>query len=270
MIDDPRPSDWRDLQEGVCRLLNEVGLKASTEVSLKTPRGHVKVDVYAVDEQSVDKISYVVECKNWDATVPQSVVHAFTTVMHETGANIGFIISKHGLQSGADRYTANTNVVGLTYEQLQARYFSLWWRRVFCATLASEAETLFRLVSPLNSLRDEVLRELPSSAQDAFRDIQRRSTGLATVAGAMMASKYAPELAQVPVSFDDFVNRYGQYLGGDIARSSPCFRPLLGDFVSHVRSVTSRLRELLGSGASRAAHVDTTFPSLRLVLSRLK
>ena len=123
MIDDPCPTDWRALQTGVCRLFNDVGLSAKVEVELPTPRGRVVVDVFATDENSVDNITYIVECKNWSSAIPKAVVHSFTTVMQETGANIGYIVSQHGLQSGADEYTRHTNITGLTYQALQERYF---------------------------------------------------------------------------------------------------------------------------------------------------
>ncbi len=93
LIENPEPSDWKILQSGVCRIFNEIGLKAETEKKIKTPRGIVELDVFAVDPGSVDNIQYVVECKNWKTAIPQSVVHSFTTVMHEVGANIGYIVS---------------------------------------------------------------------------------------------------------------------------------------------------------------------------------
>lgn len=110
MIDDPFPPDWRALQAGVCRLFNDIGLSAEVEVERPTPRGRVVVDVFATDENSVDNITYIVECKNWNSAIPKTVVHAFTTVMQETGANIGYIVSQHGLQSGAEEYTRHTNI----------------------------------------------------------------------------------------------------------------------------------------------------------------
>jgi hypothetical protein len=51
--------------------------------------------------------------------VNQSIVHSFTTVMHEVGAHIGFIVSKRGLQSGAREYIRNTNIEGMTYAQFR-------------------------------------------------------------------------------------------------------------------------------------------------------
>jgi len=93
VIDDPLPKDWRDLQAGVQRIFRNVGLSADVEVDLETPRGSVNVDVLAVDVRSVDKIRYIVECKNWGNAIPQAVVHSFTTVMHETGAKLLYKIN---------------------------------------------------------------------------------------------------------------------------------------------------------------------------------
>jgi hypothetical protein len=57
LIENPNPRNWRALQAGVCRLLNEIGLTAETGKIVDTPRGKVEIDVFAVDEQSVDKIN---------------------------------------------------------------------------------------------------------------------------------------------------------------------------------------------------------------------
>jgi hypothetical protein len=96
MIEDPYPRRWRDLQHGIARILNELGLRVEIEKKVVTPRGSVELHVFAVDEASVDNITYVIECKNWSRSVNQSIVHSFTTVMHEVGAHIGFIVSKRG------------------------------------------------------------------------------------------------------------------------------------------------------------------------------
>ena len=74
MIEDPEPNDWKILQDGVCRIFNEIGLKAETNKEVATPRGTVHLDVFAVDPGSVDKIQYIVECKNWNSSIPQSVI----------------------------------------------------------------------------------------------------------------------------------------------------------------------------------------------------
>ncbi|CAN7677047.1 restriction endonuclease [Caballeronia sp. LjRoot29] len=171
MIDNPYPNDWRELQNGVCRLFNEIGLTASVEKDIQTPRGTVAVDVYAVDEQSVDKIRYIVECKNWGSAIPQTVVHAFTTVMAETGANIGFIVSLHGLQAGAIRYTNNTSTHGLTYLELQKRYLPVWWERHFCPAVGDAADDLMQYVEPFNGARDRQLALLSGASRQKYKDL---------------------------------------------------------------------------------------------------
>ena len=124
MIENPNPQNWRDLQTSVCKIFNEIGLTAEERKIISTPRGKVEVDVYAVDLNSVDKIQYLVECKNWKAAIPQTVVHSFNTVVQEIGANIGFIISRKGLQTGAVEFTKNTNITGLTFAELQSMRWS--------------------------------------------------------------------------------------------------------------------------------------------------
>lgn len=121
----------------------------------------MNVDVLAKDLRSLDKIKYIFECKNWNSAVPQSVVHSFTTVMHETGANIGFIISKYGLKSGAEQYTQNTNIIGLSYLELQQRYFEAWWRRYFCPRVGDAADRVLQYTEEFNWRRDEAYADLP-------------------------------------------------------------------------------------------------------------
>ena len=168
MIDDPYPEKWQELQLGVRRIFRNVGLSADVEVDLKTPRGSVNVDVLAIDGRSVDRIKYIVECKNWGNTIPQSVVHSFTTVMGETGANIGFIISKHGLQSGAKEYTRNTNIIGLTYLEFQQRYFEAWWKRYFCPRIGDAADRVLQYTEEFNRYRDKEYDKLSPEKKKKF------------------------------------------------------------------------------------------------------
>jgi len=248
MIDDPLPRDWRDLQIGVCRLFNEVGLTAAIEVQLTTPRGTVTVDVHAVDERSVDRINYIVECKNWEAPIPQSIVHGFTTVMYETGANIGFIISKRGLQAGARQYTRNTNMVGLTYEQLQARYLQGWWRTVFCVGFGAAADTLIQYVEPINSRRERLLRKLPTSAQGALHALQAKYGVFGMVAGMMSVGQHVPCFAlNAPESVEEFKARLTTALGDEFRFESVYFRTLLDEMVGRVHAITMEFHDVFGA-----------------------
>ena len=150
MIENPEPKSWKELQSGVCRIFNEIGLEAETEKDIKTPRGSIELDVFALDPGSDDKIQYVVECKNWKNSIPQSVVHSFTTVMHEVGANIGYIVSQRGLQKGAKDYIKNTNIRGVTYSEFQNHYFGIWIDKYFCPTVGNAADSLMQYTEPIN------------------------------------------------------------------------------------------------------------------------
>lgn len=247
MIDDPLPQDWRELQAGVCRLFREIGLTADVEVPLKTPRGIVTVDVFAVDNESVDKIQYIVECKNWDATIPQAVVHAFTTVMHETGANLGFIVSKHGLQSGATMYTENTNIQGLTYQQLQQRYFNAWWQRYFCVQVAIAADSVLEYVEPINSRRDRFLETLESNNIDRFHELQRRYAPLWRLTWLMNKRPgFSQYVSNPPPDIEQYKNYLAELLGEEFTFDATHFRSLLAQVCSKLQETEQTFNTLFG------------------------
>lgn len=128
LIASATPERWEELEELVTAILNEAGMTAKRQVTLDLPRGDVDVDVYA--EETVDGIVHrtVCECKNWKTNIPKDVVHAFRTVMQETGANRGYIISRMGFQSGAVEAAKATNINLVTFEEFQQRYFDKWYK----------------------------------------------------------------------------------------------------------------------------------------------
>jgi hypothetical protein len=120
------PDTWEDLEEIVTAILKECGMCARRNATLALPRGTVDVDVLA--EENVGGIVYqtICECKNWRTNVPKEVVHAFRTVMQETGAHRGYVISREGFQSGAGQAAKATNIELVTFAQFQEIYFDKW------------------------------------------------------------------------------------------------------------------------------------------------
>jgi hypothetical protein len=247
MIDNPYPEDWKELQNGVSRLFNEIGLTSETEKVINTPRGSVEVDVYAIDKKSDDKIEYIVECKNWANPIPQSVVHSFTTVMYETGANIGFIISKVGLQTGAKNYTQSTNITGMSYLQLQERYFNVWWQRYFCSTLANTAESVIQYVEPINSRRSRYLEKISSSKVHEFNRLQERYAAFSMLMWLMDIGKIAPQyITNGPVSIDEYKKHFIDHLGSEFTFQSNSFRGLLSELCKLLNSIEKQFNSIFG------------------------
>lgn len=247
MIDHPLPQNWRALQSEVCRLFNEIGLTAETEVSITTPRGTVTVDVFAVDNSSVDKIQYIVECKNWSDAIPQTVVHSFTTVMHETGANIGFIVSKYGLQSGAIQYTESTNITGMTYENLQRRYFNAWWQRYFCTIAADAAEYVNQYVEPFNTWRERFVSELPPIARSQFRELQARYAAFGMLMWLIDIGNVVPQYAgNAPPNIDHYKSKLCEILGNEFAFQAEFFRDLLIEVCAKLHDIEQQFNSLFG------------------------
>ncbi|CDZ54396.1 restriction endonuclease [Neorhizobium galegae] len=128
LITSKMPDSWEELEEIVADILREAGMESNRTVSVKLPRGSVDIDVLA--KETSDGIHNVVicECKNWKHNIPKEIVHAFRTVMHEIGANRGYIISRVGFQSGAYEAAEATNINLVTFQEFQELYFAKWYK----------------------------------------------------------------------------------------------------------------------------------------------
>ena len=134
MITSYTPETWEDLQDAVARILRECGLSSQVEKTLETARGTVEIDVYSVESVNGRKFIVLCECKHWKSRVPKQVVHAFRSVVADSGANIGYIISSGGFQSGSFDAADLTNIRLLTWLEFQ-REFEKTWLRVFMRPL---------------------------------------------------------------------------------------------------------------------------------------
>ncbi len=121
------PSDWKDLEKRVCQILSECGCRTERGKHLRIPRGVIDIDVYAEDLTREPHIVIVCECKHWKARVPKSTIHSFRTVVSETGAHVGFIVSSVGFQGGAIKAVKNTNIELVTWQQFQERFYGRWF-----------------------------------------------------------------------------------------------------------------------------------------------
>ncbi|MGF1623960.1 MAG: restriction endonuclease [Alphaproteobacteria bacterium] len=140
-----KASDWEDLEKKVCQIFVEMGCAAARKQSIRTVRGRVDVDVEIRDRTRRPHTLILCECKFWNRRVPKTVVHAFRTVVHDSGASLGFIISDAGFQAGAYEAAINANIKLVTWKQFQIELYERWldamWTR-----LTLMADALYELI----------------------------------------------------------------------------------------------------------------------------
>ena len=120
------PKDWKDLQLLTKQLFEEINCRCEVERNIRTARGETCVDVHVTDFVSSPPLIYLCECKYWTSKVPKSIVHSFRTILHDSGANRGYIISKAGFQRGALEAANHSSVELVTWEELQMLFNSRW------------------------------------------------------------------------------------------------------------------------------------------------
>ena len=85
-IYDRGPANWAQLQQFVSTLWSECGLNTEIEKVIETVRGKVEVDVYGEIKESFE-LKIICECKYWETPIPQTIIHAFRTVINDSGAS---------------------------------------------------------------------------------------------------------------------------------------------------------------------------------------
>jgi restriction system protein len=173
LIDVNPPARWRDLEDHVAQILEECGYEVTPQKALPMARGTVDADVYAVEHTSPPNV-FVVECKNWKTAVSKSIIHAFRTVVADSGANTGLLISAAGFQKGAIEAAKYTNIRLVTWEEFQVLFVERWYQQHMVPRLHEEAEPLREYTESLNSRIFKKADQLTSVQRKWFRTLREK------------------------------------------------------------------------------------------------
>lgn len=151
------PVDWVDLQDKVCKFLNEAGYNAESPKTIETVRGKVEVDVFVTSELELIK-QFICECKFWNTPVPKEKIHAFRSVVNDSGSMLGIFISKTGYQSGAYEAAYCSNVLLKDWEGFIELISNPWIeKRVTDIKLLSHPLSVY--LDPLDIGYDDLLEK---------------------------------------------------------------------------------------------------------------
>ena len=115
------PSVWRDLQKKVAKILTGCGFETAVEKRIDTVRGSVVIDVHA-EKAGSNQGKVLCECKHWNRRVTKIMVHAFRTVLGDSGSSQGIIISKNGFQKGAYEAARYANLCLYSWAEFVAAF----------------------------------------------------------------------------------------------------------------------------------------------------
>jgi len=166
------PKTWKDLQNAVADYLSVAGYNTITPCTIETARGNVEVDVFI--EASHELVKHIIcECKLWNTRIPKEKVHAFRTVVHDCGADIGIIISKNGYQAGAIEAAKYSNVRLETWGSFTTIIADKWIKNMLLKTQLKAA----RVYSYLDTYDYEAER-LSETEYKEFLNIREKTFSL--------------------------------------------------------------------------------------------
>jgi restriction system protein len=175
MITTTTPDTWQDLQLEVARILRECGFTVDVERRVETVRGAAVIDVYATETVDGRSNTILVECKNWKTRLPQREIHAFRTVVADCGANVGYVVSAAGFQSGAFSAAELTNLRLVTWDMFQTAFETTWIERFLLPTITDQLDPLFTYTEPL---LPRWFSELDERGQHRYLELRERHAPL--------------------------------------------------------------------------------------------
>jgi len=261
MIEANEPVSWRDLQDCVARILSEAGVVTAVEKVIQTARGEVSIDVWAHDPSATPAQTYLVECKRWRARVPQTIVHGFRTVVGDSGANWGAIISVAGFQKGARVAAEYSNVRLLSWTEFQTLFAERWYSNYFVHAVTEETDPLVEYTEPINS---RIFRKADLLSAALRQEFQRlRDVHFAFASICMMFGAYAngalrmvhDTKATVPLPSLPLRNTVGTYLKtkkisvADSILDADSYRSLLESICGEAKKAIAQFDEVFGERA---------------------
>jgi hypothetical protein len=171
---DTSPTSWQDLETMVALAFAEMGYESNRAHRLQTIRGTVEIDVHAIKTSTPIPTIVLCECKYWDKSVPQSVVHAFRSVCADAGAHFGLIISRKGFQSGAENSRTATNIHLMDFVRFQSTFFEEW-RSGALMLLSRMRDQLLPILRAANGMQKNGLDLIDKALIDGVDPFQKYS-----------------------------------------------------------------------------------------------
>ena len=219
------PTSWKDLQDKVCRYLNECGYHAVSPKRIDTVRGVVEVDVFATTDDELLR-QFICECKFWDKRVPQEKIHAFRTVVQDSGSMLGIFISKMGYQKGARNAAICSNVLLKDWDGFVEMIARQWVKKRF--------RDIQRLGDPLGKYTDyldvPIEKFSTVAAKDECMRLQQKYEQPYFMARSLELGMHRPE---EPVVLDgirfDYFNVLFDYLEREFRQGVKAFHDLFAE-----------------------------------------
>lgn len=202
------PTSWEDLQNKVCKYLNQAGYHAESPKTIDLVRGSVEVDVFVTAKEELLK-QFVCECKFWDTPIPKEKIHAFRTVVQDSGSMLGIFISKNGYQKGALEAAYCSNVLLKDWDGFIDLIAEQWLKRRF--------QQILRLCYPLGVYTDpldvpeQIFQEEETKVQ--YKKLQLKYLPSYVSVKAMEFGSISTDKPIVldDITFEDF-NSYFEYI----------------------------------------------------------
>ena len=254
LIESGDPTTWRKLEELVAQILDVCCMEVESPKIVETVRGSVEIDVFASDDATTPDSVYLCECKHWDSNVPKAIVHAFRTVVSDSGANTGLVVSKLGFQPGAIEAARHTNIRLLSWSEFQDLFAERWFLNHIAPLARRELDPFIEYTEPINSRIFQKADQLLAEDRERFKELRNDHFVLPFLLTSMIypALMYTNSPRLHPLPLREHLESYGspelEGLSSDIL-DEVALRPFFAAVFSYTQEVVAEFDKVFGERA---------------------
>jgi restriction system protein len=250
LIEGDEPATWQALEARVAQVLDECGYDVEVQKKVPLARGDVNFDVWADDHSSPPNV-IAVECKHWATAATKNVVHGFRTVVGDSGANTGLIVSTAGFQQGAVEAATYSNVRLTSWVEFQELFVERWYGCYMARRLREEADPLVEYTEPINSRIFRKADALDSERRKGFKALRDKYLGLGMgfmpMYMEMPGRTEGPTLPVLPLR-DAMIEKYVDYVPATVLDAT-ALRRLLAALTEAYRGAIAEFDQVFGGRA---------------------
>ncbi len=250
LIEADVPATWQELEARVAQVLVDCGYDVEVQKNVPLARGNVNVDVWADDHSSPPHV-IAIECKHWATAATKNVVHGFRTVVGDSGANTGLIVSSAGFQEGAVEAAAYSNVRLTNWVEFQELFVERWYGCYMAPRLREEADPLVEYTEPINSRIFRKADALHDERREEFKALREKYFGLGMgfipMYMVIPGRTEGPAIPDLPLR-DAMIEKYVDYVPAPVLDAT-ALRPLLEALKEAYRAAIAEFDQVFGERA---------------------
>ncbi len=175
------PKTWQERQQFAAHFWEQCGLSSKMDFKIETSDGTAVIDICTDGETGGAGTAYLCACRYWSDPVSEKIIQDFATIVHESGAECGFILISAAQLDVSDSDKKIADIKLLTWQDFQ-NYFSQQWIRYQTDRVQQDAEDLRNYCDSLERYVSKRLKNENNDFRERYSNLSEKHMSIGMLA----------------------------------------------------------------------------------------